>query len=297
MSTDEVAAGSRHKAAVIGRPVEHSLSPVLHRAAYRSLGLSGWTYDRFEVDAAGLPGFVAGLGPDWVGLSVTMPGKRAALDFANDTTNRAAAVGAANTLVRQASRGDRAGRWLADCTDVDGVVGALRAAGACGSPSDRVGVVLGAGGTASAAVVALAELGLAQVRVVVREPARAQETLAAARRAGLEAEVLLMGDADLAAVSRESAVVVSTVPADATAPYAAALANAPAVLDVVYDPWPTPLAEAVLAEGGRIATGLDMLLHQAFDQVEHFTSRPAPREAMREALVEKSGDIVPLPLP
>jgi shikimate dehydrogenase len=277
------------RAAVLGKPVEHSLSPVLHGAAYRALGLTDWTYDRVEMDAGGLPGFVGDLGPDWVGLSVTMPGKRAALDFADEVTSRAAAVGAANTLVRKGSGG-----WLADCTDVDGIVGALRVAG--WYEPGGMAVILGAGGTAAAAVVGLAALGMKSVRLVVREPARAVETVESARLAGLAVEVLRWAEADFMALAAEASVMVSTVPSAAVLPHVEALAGAPCLLDVIYHPWPTPLAEAVAARGGRLATGLDMLLHQAFGQVEHFTGVDAPREAMRDALSDATGNRVPLPL-
>ncbi|MEU6642925.1 shikimate dehydrogenase [Saccharomonospora sp. NPDC046836] len=278
------------RAAVLGKPVEHSLSPVLHGAAYRALGLRDWTYERIEVDAGGLPGFVAGLGPEWVGLSVTMPGKRAALEFAAEVTPRAAAVGAANTLVRLDSS-----RWRADCTDVDGVVGALRAAGGYAGGGE-LGVVLGAGGTAAATVAAFAELGLRRVQLIVREPARAAESAEAARRAGLSVEVLRWSDVDFLAAAADAAVLVNTVPPDAVTPHLAGLSVVPCVLDVIYHPWPTPLADAVAARGGRVATGLDMLLHQAFGQVEQFTGLAAPRVAMRDALREATGEILPLPL-
>lgn len=276
---------TERKAAVLGKPVAHSLSPVLHTAAYAALGLDGWTYERVEMDAAGLPGFVRGLGPEWAGLSVTMPGKRAALDFANEATPRAVAAGAANTLV------PTAGGWLADCTDVDGVAGALRCAG--GFTGGETGLVLGAGGTAAATVVAFAELGIRRAVLVVRDPARARETVEAAGRAGVEADVRVWASADFGKLAADCAVLVSTVPPAAVAEHAAELAAAPCVLDVIYHPWPTPLAEAA---AGRVATGLDMLLHQAFGQVEHFTGRPAPREAMRDALREATGGILPLPL-
>ncbi|PRX46112.1 shikimate dehydrogenase [Prauserella shujinwangii] len=278
------------RAAVLGSPVAHSLSPVLHEAAYRALGLPGWSYDRVEVDAEGLPGFVSGLGPEWVGLSVTMPGKRAALRCAAESTPRARLVGAANTLVRLGSGG-----WRADCTDVDGVVGALRAAGGF-VPGGRTGVVLGAGGTAAAVVAALADLGVTDVRLVVREPARATETATSAERAGLGVRVLRWAEVDFAGLAAEAAVLVSTVPPDAVRPHRAELAAAPCVLDVIYHPWPTPLADAVRERGGRLATGLDMLLHQAFGQVEQFTGRPAPRAAMRDALREATDRILPLPI-
>lgn len=278
------------RAAVLGKPVEHSLSPVLHEAAYAALGLTGWSYERVEMDADGLPAFVAGLGPEWAGLSVTMPGKRAALEFATAAAPRALAAGAANTLVRKDSG------WFADCTDVDGVTGALRAAGGFHAAPGSTGVILGAGGTASATVVAFAELGVSRARLVVRDPVRAGETLAAADRAGVETEVLTWAEVDFGKIVSDASVLVSTVPPAAVADQARELAGAECVLDVIYHPWPTPLAEAVAATGGRIATGLDMLLHQAFGQVEQFTGRPAPREPMRDALRAATGHVLPLPL-
>jgi shikimate dehydrogenase len=282
---------SIRRAAILGKPVAHSLSPVLHEAAYRALGLDGWTYDRVEMDAGGLPGFVDGLGLEWAGLSVTMPGKRAALDFAAEATPRAVAVGAANTLVRKESGG-----WLADCTDVDGVVDALRIAGGYHPKPGDTGLVLGAGGTAAAAVVGLAALGVRAVDLVVREPARAVETVESAEKAGLVVNVRPWSEADFSALAANAAVVVSTVPPAAVEPIIDVLAGVPCLLDVIYHPWPTPLADAVAARGGQLATGLDMLLHQAFGQVEHFTGLPAPREAMRDALRSATGGILPLPL-
>lgn len=147
---------------MLGSPVAHSLSPVLHRAAYAALGLPEWRYDAVECDEPALPGLVGGLGPEWVGLSVTMPGKLAALRVADEVTDRAAAVGAANTLTRLPGGG-----WRADCTDLDGVVGALRAAGRFTGPRSGTAVVLGAGGTARAALAGLAALGLSRAVVVV----------------------------------------------------------------------------------------------------------------------------------
>jgi shikimate dehydrogenase len=275
------------RAAVIGSPVAHSLSPVLHGAAYRALGLD-WTYDRVECDEAGVPALVAGLDPSWVGLSVTMPGKRAALAVATSATDRAAVVGAANTLVRVP------GGWRADCTDVDGVVGALRVAG--GFTGGSRAVLLGAGGTATAALVAFAAMGLSDVSLVVRDPARAGEAVACASRVGLRLSVVSWASADFAALASGSDVLVSTVPPLATEPVADALAEAPCLLDVIYHPWPTPLGLAVLSRGRTMATGLDMLLHQAFGQVEQFTGQEAPREAMRLALREATGDVLPLPV-
>ena len=276
---------------MVGSPVTHSLSPVLHRAAYQALGLTGWTYERLEADAEALPALAESLDDTWVGLSVTMPGKQAALTFAAAATSRAVAVGAANTLVRTGMG------WHADCTDVDGVTGALRAAaGFTDSSPTSFGLLLGAGGTACAAVAGLADLGVRTVRVVAREPARAEAVVRCASKLGVAADVIRWADADLGALADEAAVLVNTAPAAAIESRVTDLAAAACVLDVIYHPWPTALAEAVAARGGRLATGLDMLLHQAFGQVEQFTGQPAPRAEMRDALREATGGILPLPL-
>jgi shikimate dehydrogenase len=261
--------GSPRKAAVLGSPIAHSRSPQLHLAGYRALGLDGWTYDRIECTADELPGLVAGFGPEWVGVSVTMPGKFAALRFADERTARAELVGSANTLVRT-----RAG-WRADNTDVDGVKGAL------GVVAGRA-AVLGSGGTAPAVVVGLADLGVQDISVVARNRDKAAPLLALGARLGVDVRWIELGTT-LADVD----VVVSTVPADVAARYADSVAATPLLLDAIYDPWPTPLATAVEEAGGRVISGLQMLLHQAFAQVAQFTGLPAPTEAMRAALTEQ----------
>ena len=275
------------RAGVAGSPVAHSLSPVLHGAAYQALGLTEWTYERIEADAAALPALVSSLDDSWAGLSVTMPGKQAALSVATDATARAVAVGAANTLVRRESG------WRADSTDVDGVVGALRAVG---FGEAGYGVVLGAGGTACAALAGLVDLGVERAYVVAREPARAESAVRCGSKLGMPVEVVRWASAPWEELARSAAVVISTTPSAGVEPHVHALALAPCVLDVIYHPWPTKLAAAVVARDGLVATGLDMLLHQAFGQVEQFTGQPAPRAAMRDALHEATGGLVPLPL-
>ncbi len=263
------------RAAVLGSPVAHSLSPALHTAAYTALGLDGWSYGRHECAEDALPGFVAGLGPEWAGLSLTMPLKRAALDVAATVSPLAAATGAANTLV------PRDGAWFADNTDVAGIVAALRGAGVSGAGATAV--VLGAGGTAQAALAALRELGIADVRVLVRSVERAGELRAAASRLGIDPVVddALAEPTRAAAALAGAGVVVSTLPGGA----ADALAGATGVvLDVVYAPWPTPFAATASTAGATVVSGLEMLLHQAVAQVELMTGRPGPVEAMRAAL-------------
>jgi shikimate dehydrogenase len=258
---------------VLGSPIVHSRSPQLHLAAYRALGLTDWTYERIECTADELPSLVRGFGPEWVGLSVTMPGKFAALAFADEHTIRAEFVGSANTLVHTGAG------WRADNTDVDGVTGALGAR-LDGTPSAvRTAAVLGSGGTAPAALVGLAELGAAEVSIVSRDRDKAEPLLALGARLGVIVRWVALGT-PLDAVD----VVVNTLPARVAAEHAATVTGASLLLDAIYDPWPTPLAKVVVAAGGSVVSGLDMLLHQAFAQVEQFTGRPAPKEAMRAAL-------------
>ncbi|MGW1740214.1 shikimate dehydrogenase [Nocardia sp. NPDC001965] len=268
-------AGPR-RAAVLGSPITHSKSPQLHLAAYRALGLD-WNYERIECTAAELPGLVDGLGPEWAGLSVTMPGKEAALAYAQSRTERAVLVGSANTLVRTAAG------WHADCTDVDGVLGALRGGGV---RQLTEAVVLGAGGTARPALLALTELGAQAVTIVARDAGRAANARELAEQLGVRARVIGFDALELSAVCGSAGAVVSTVPYPAAAAVAASVAAAPVVLDALYNPWPTPLAEAVAAAGHTVIGGLQMLLEQAYGQVEQFTGRPAPREAMAAALAD-----------
>lgn len=269
--------GPARRAAVLGSPIAHSRSPQVHLAAYRALGLTDWTYDRIECTAEQLPALVGGFGPEWVGVSVTMPGKFAALAFADERTERAELVGSANTLVRT-PRG-----WRADNTDVDGVSGALRAAGP-DLAAGGTGLVLGAGGTAPAAVVALAELGVEQLIVAARNADKAGELITLAARLGLAGRHCPLEDSALTEAAAQAGVAVSTLPAEVAARFADALAGLPLLLDAIYDPWPTPLAAAVSAAGGTVVSGLQMLLNQAYSQVEQFTGRPAPRTQMAAAL-------------
>ncbi len=265
------------RAAVLGRPIRHSLSPALHTAAYTALGLRGWTYDRVECGEDGLAGHVAGLGPEWVGLSLTMPLKRVALDVATEVSDAAAAIGAANTLLL-----DGAHR-RAENTDAPGMVDALRAAGVV---RPQRPVLLGAGGTAQAALAASTALTPAPVTVLVRDPRRATDLVATAGRLGVTVDVRPLDQAS--GVLAEADLVVSTVPRGA-ADHLAGTSWMPGVvvLDVVYDPWPTPLAAGAAAAGCQVVSGLELLLRQAAHQVRLMTGRPAPLQAMRSALATR----------
>jgi shikimate dehydrogenase len=268
------------KAAVLGKPIAHSLSPVLHRAAYAALGLTDWTYQAVECDEGALPGYLAGLsaGDDsagWAGLSLTMPLKRAVLPLLDHTDHLAAATGGANTVVFRPE-----GRYGYN-TDVQGIVDALTEAGA---PVPGSVTIIGAGATACSALAAVGELGAPGADVVVRDPARAEGVLATADRLGLKARLRPWSDLSLASGTD---LLISTVPAGVADDYAERVRLTrlvpPAVMDVVYHPWPTPLAEAAAAAGALVASGYAMLLHQAAAQVELMTGKPAPLEVMREA--------------
>jgi shikimate dehydrogenase len=264
------------RAAVLGSPIAHSLSPVLHLAAYQVLGLR-WAYSAIECDEAQLPSVLMGLDESFVGLSLTMPLKRAILPLLDDVSELAVAVGAANTVVF-----DGVGPFLrrrGENTDVPGMVAAIRA-----RRPDGVGnaVVLGAGGTAAAALAALRQLGVDRSIVVVRDQARTEELRRCADRLGVTPTLVdwpgraALGGADM---------IISTVPAGATDALAtqSLVATGQLLFDVVYLPWPTSFAAAAQAAGAEVIGGLELLVQQAARQVELWTGRLAPVEAMRVA--------------
>jgi shikimate dehydrogenase len=262
---------------VLGHPIDHSLSPVLHRAAYAELGLT-WTYDRVDLTGDGLAAFLDSLDGSWVGLSLTMPLKTEVLPLLDEIDPVAAATGAVNTVLLGA------GRRRGTNTDVDGLVAALDEHGA----GRGAAVVLGAGATARSAVAALAARGSTAVTAYVRRPAAAEDLRGTAEAVGVTLEVRAWADAGS---GLGADVVVSTVPRGAADPLAGQVPTTPGtLLDVVYDPWPTPLAAAWTARGGAVASGLDLLLHQAVRQVRLMTGRDAPVAVMRAALEAAAAD-------
>jgi shikimate dehydrogenase len=265
------------RAAVLGSPIAHSLSPVLHRAAYAALGLEDWTYSLVECDSGELPQFVSGLDSSWAGLSLTMPLKRTVLPLLDHSDPVATATGGANTVVF------RDGRHGYN-TDVRGIVGALMEAGlrAPGSAT-----IVGGGATACSALAAIRELGAQQADVVVRDPSRAAGLAEAASRLGVAIRFRDFGHLTSAPAGPPPDLLISTVPAGAADSYAAWIRSTgiapPVVMDVVYHPWPTELAAAAAAAGSALASGFAMLVHQAAAQVELMTGKPAPVDAMRTA--------------
>ncbi|GAB3445343.1 shikimate dehydrogenase [Phycicoccus ginsengisoli] len=265
-------------AAVLGQPVAHSLSPALHTAGYRALGLTAWRYTAHEVAADAFASWVGERDASWRGLSLTMPLKEVAFDVAATATETARVTGAVNTLVRRDDLG-----WDAHNTDVHGIGAALGEV-----PHDRSATVLGGGATARSALLALAGLGVRSVRLAVRGEAR-PETLRVAVHAGVALEVV-----PLAQWARDPGrLVVSTLPPSGAAAAAAVELSATGagqatlrgvtVLDVVYADWPTPLARVALASGATVLSGLEMLVHQAAEQFRLFTGQVPPVDAMLAA--------------
>jgi shikimate dehydrogenase len=257
---------------VLGKPIGHSLSPVLHNAGYAAAGLTGWRYTAIECAEAELASLVERLDGEWAGLSLTMPLKEAALLVADEVAPVAAALGAANTLVR------RPAGWYATNTDAPGMVDALRSAGV--STVENL-AILGGGGTARAALAAAAELGAERVTLYARRPAVLDELGPVAEHLGLN--LGYQGFAGAAGCASAD-VVISTVPKGAADHLTVAWHPGTVLFDAVYDPWPTPLAASATRAGCRIVSGLDLLLTQAVHQFALFTGVPAPVAQMREAL-------------
>ncbi|MFC7021779.1 shikimate dehydrogenase [Promicromonospora thailandica] len=276
------------RAAVLGHPVAHSLSPVLHTAAYQALGLDDWRYGLHDVTEDTLPGFLAGIGRDWAGLSLTMPLKQAVIPLVDHVEPLAAAVGAVNTVLFTPVGGPAGTITTTGTnTDVHGIVAALRER--LGTRRVADAVVLGGGATAASALAALAELGCPSARVFVRSLDRIGPLREAVARTGVSPSFEVFDDTATASALAGADAVVSTTPkhaADVWAGLVAARAATPrgVLLDVVYDPRPTALQSAWTALGADTVGGERMLLHQAAEQVRLMTGRPAPLEAMDEAL-------------
>ncbi|MEO6997840.1 MAG: shikimate dehydrogenase [Terracoccus sp.] len=280
MLTPAESAGAAHggsgprRCAVWGTPIEHSLSPVLHRAAYAVLGLHDWTYERREVEERGFDAALDGLDGAWRGLSLTMPLKEVGLQRAVAASETARATGGANTLVRHDDG------WHAHNTDVYGIRAAIAEVLPVGAELTTA-LVVGSGATARSAVAALAGAGVREVTFMVRGDVR-PETAAQAEHTGLTVTVVPWG------AWPRCDVVVSTVPPAAVVGLdafpAPPRAGSGAVLDVVYGSGETALERVAGERGWCRARGVEMLLHQATEQVRLMTGRSAPVEAMREAL-------------
>ncbi|MBG6083443.1 shikimate dehydrogenase family protein [Zhihengliuella flava] len=279
------------RAAVAGFPISHSQSPLLHGAAYAALGVE-IDYTRLEVpeeDAASLAQRLR-TEPGWRGLSCTMPLKAALVPHMDVVSERVASLGVLNTIIVEREHGRVSLRG--ENTDVDGIIGALQLG--ADAPRNRL-AVLGGGGTAAATVAAAAQLGFAQLDVVVRNTARATEARALADRLGMDCEALGIDDALERASDYDA--VVSTLPPHAADAWAGPLSTAGVrpgtpLLDVAYDPWPSQLARDWASAGGTVVDGLAMLVYQAVEQALLFARADATD---REAVTNVMCDAVGLP--
>ncbi|WP_300342983.1 shikimate dehydrogenase [Nesterenkonia sp.] len=276
------AAPVQHRAAVLGSPISHSKSPALHAAAYGFLG-AHIGYSRADVSQEQLQTFIDGPGadPSWIGWSVTMPLKSAMVEHMTTLSPRVQTLGVLNTVVISSAAGGR--RLHGENTDVDGIVAALRQEAAADSMayggSGRMAII-GAGGTAAAALGAAAELGCADAVLYVRSPQRAASVAALAPLLGLAAEIRPLETLPADLQTEQPCAVVSTLPPRAADEVAGRIgettaqnpAGGPLLLDAAYDPWPSALAQAWQRRGWPVTSGLEMLLHQAVKQVELFTA-------------------------
>lgn len=281
-------APGQNRAAVLGFPIEHSLSPVLHNAAYATLGLTDWHYDRFAVDRGELAEFVSSLGEGWRGFSMTMPLKDEALEL-GEVTPEARLTGAANTLILD---GDRI---VIHNTDIEGFVRPLTSPEAVGPPRAwvanpgppsgtpaalplRSAVILGGGATARSAFYALTVMGVKTITVSARTKSKVEAWAPMFDATGVMPQIVDFGTLP------ESDLLISTVTAGAADSVAQLAADTQCtIFDAIYHPWPTELGRAGLAGGRTVFSGLDMLVGQALTQVELMTGCPAPAAAMMSA--------------
>lgn len=258
------------KAAVLGSPVSHSLSPVLHSAAYGALGLDH-SYSAIEVAESELGNFLETVDADWLGVSLTMPLKEVAFQFAETCDELANLTGAINTLVFGS-------QIKAYNTDVLGIVDALTEAG---SARIETAVIFGSGATARSALVAVHKLGAQEVSCIARNVEDVRRMATVAAEIGINFSHTQLSDSGWLAAD----VVVNTTPIGVMDETAREVYTPKGLLlDVVYNPWPTQLAASWAVTGGTIVSGLSMLLHQAGHQVTLMTGKPAPVTQMREAL-------------
>lgn len=280
-------------ACVIGSPIDHSLSPVLHRRAYQLAGID-WEYHRFEVDEANLAEFMRDLPAECQGISVTMPCKIKIASHLDNVDGLAKAVGAVNTVV--CGGGLRSGFN----TDVQGIVGALVRASNTGASATQLApvqpsaadtrlraVILGTGATAASALTALAQMGIREVSVVGRRFGVQTALGLAATRLNLTYQPVNWRT--LETVTNEidrATVVVSTVPPQVAAVAAEGITVNPeqVFLDVTYTREARPLTQAFSGGGARVASPLDMLIYQGLAQVKLMTGHEVPFEPVSETV-------------
>ncbi|WP_309605352.1 shikimate dehydrogenase [Phenylobacterium sp.] len=263
--------GNTRVAAVVGSPIVHSLSPVLHNAWLEAAGIDG-VYVALEVDEPGFASFIKGLrATSLAGLNITLPYKESALAAAHDAHPRARRAKAANLL----SFGDHGTIW-ADNTDGLGLLEAFAEQAPGFDPRAGPVAIVGAGGAARGAVAALLDAGCPEIRIINRTPARAE---ALATELGGQAYDLC----DAEAVFFGAQAVINTTSAGLTdgPPLDLPLAATPeacVVMDMVYKPLVTPFLAQAQALGRPTVDGLAMLIGQARPSFEAFFGQPPPRD-------------------
>lgn len=297
------AEGSPIVCAVLGRPVAHSLSPIIHRSAAAALpAAADFHYVRVDAGEEGELRRLINESPACVrGFSVTMPGKVHARTVADEVSARAIAIGSANTLVshrvsqggpsdgadEQSTSGDPTPRrWRADNTDVTGLSVCLDSV--LGDQQATHAAVVGNGGTARPAVAALAAHGTRYVEVVARSE-RALVLKDLVESYGMNFSWTRLGAPTLATICQRSDVLISTVPESAAGEYSSELSQAGAVIDVIYNPYPTRLLTAARAAKRPTADGLLMLAGQGAEQFQQFTGSSASVRTMYQALQAHGG--------
>ncbi|MSO42779.1 MAG: shikimate dehydrogenase [Candidatus Planktophila sp.] len=245
------------KAAVLGSPIAHSLSPLLHTIAYAELGIEG-DYTRVEIKSGELGAFLARCDDSWNGFSLTMPLKEEVLGFTKEVSDLAIRIRSANTLVK------RQGEWSAITTDVSGFTHALAAHGidACGDV-----LIIGGGATARAAAAACDGMAT-RITVMNRSLSRIE-----AISNTIEISDLDFIAWDDATIFESVDLIISTTPEGASDALTASFPSHPTAVffDVVYKPWPTAALATWSQRGGQIIDGLDLLIHQGIDQVALFS--------------------------
>lgn len=264
-----------NRCAVLGQPIAHSLSPLIHTRAYEVLGISAdWTYGRHEVGIDGLADFIAACGPEWVGLSCTAPLKERLVEL-GEPSESARLLRSGNTYLFDHATG----RGRVENTDVSGLVGALRRAGV---QEAATAILLGNGATARSALLSMSWLGARSVLVLARDAARARASLGAlADRLGIRLELARWGRVPDA---QPADLLISTVPAPLPEEVALGLVELSAVcFEATYNHYPTALDRAGRAAGIVSLSGLDLLVGQALDQIRLMTGRDCPAQPLLEA--------------
>lgn len=259
-------------AGVAGYPIEHSLSPIIHKAGYKALGLD-WNYEKYLLKEEELFNFVSARDKELVGLSLTMPLKEKAIEISDVVTDLAKKANSANTLIFKENK------VYSGNTDVYGIVQALKT----NKKLDLTNpAIIGSGATARSAVLSLNNMGAKNVMVCARNESAINQVSDLANSLGLTCQIINWNDL---AKAMNASTLISTLPSQAMDKFAALGPENPGtLLDIAYDPWPSKVAMEWIFRRGFVVSGLEMLLHQACMQFELMTGLKAPITQMRQAL-------------